>query len=63
MARRVQINVSYEDALILETLVADSANEFYETHDMNNRENLEAWAKLDRIKADIAIAIAYSENL
>lgn len=62
MTRRVSINVSYEDATLIEQLVSDAANAFFTANDMNNAEALQEWAKYDRLKVDIAIARAYAEN-
>ena len=62
MARRVQFNMNYDDAVHLQEIVTETANEFYETHDMNDRMHLEQWADLDRIRTDIALTLAFAET-
>lgn len=62
MTRRVSINVSYEDATLIEQLIIVAANAFFAENDMNDEQALQQWAKYDRLKVDIAIARAYAEN-
>jgi hypothetical protein len=61
MEPRVGINLSYEDTVTLKDIVTASADTYRESNDMNDPSKLAEWARLDRIKADIALSIAYAD--
>jgi hypothetical protein len=62
VANRVQINMSYEDAIILRDLATDHADSFREANDLNDPVKLTEWAELDRLRTAIAVAVSYSES-